>query len=140
MFFYFEAVEEEEVEPLKKAPKKKTGLIDIDESPDAPPYSEQIATALRNNSTRVLDLFRSWDADGDGQVSRAEFHKAMLALGLEVPKKDIDELFSQWDVDGGGEIGYGELRKILSKRPAAPVAAAGGAVAALGKFKKLTGK
>ena len=47
---------------------------------------------------------------------------------------------SQWDVDGGGEIGYGELRKILSKRPAAPVAAAGGAVAALGKFKKLTGK
>jgi len=134
----------EEIRRLKeeKAPKKKSGLIDLDESPGAPPYAEQIATALRENSTRVLDLFRSWDADGDGQVSRAEFHRAMPALGLDVPKKDIDELFSEWDVDGGGEIGYGELRKILSKRPAASssgVAAPVKAIAALGKFKKLAG-
>ena len=65
----------------------------------------------------------------------------MPALGLDVPKKDIDELFSQWDVDGGGEIGYAELRKILSRRPAgaASGASAGAAVAAMGKFKKLGG-
>jgi hypothetical protein len=30
--------------------------------------AEQLASALRANSARVLDLFRSWDADGDGQV------------------------------------------------------------------------
>ena len=102
--------------PPKKEPpppKKPKGLIDLDESPDAPPIADQLANALRENSTRVLDLFRSWDADGDGQVSRAEFHKAMAALGLEVEKKIIDDLFSEWDKDGGGELGYQELVKIL---------------------------
>jgi hypothetical protein len=34
----------------------------------APLIAEQLASALRANSARVLDLFRSWDADGDGQV------------------------------------------------------------------------
>ena len=34
--------------------------------------AEQLASALRANSARVLDLFRSWDADGDGQVNTSE--------------------------------------------------------------------
>ena len=68
---------------------------------------QRMREGLQKSWKRIIDLFRSWDSDGDGQVSRAEFHKAMPALGLDVPKKDIDELFNQWDVDGGGEIGYG---------------------------------
>jgi hypothetical protein len=87
--------------PPKKRVPKKLGSIDLDEGPDAPPIAQQLASALRANSARVLDLFRSWDADGDGQVSRAEFHRAMPALGLDVPKETIDELFSEWDKDGG---------------------------------------
>jgi len=105
--------------PPKKEPKKSSySKIDLDESPGAPPISQQLGTALRQNSTRVMDLFRQWDADGDGEVSRAEFHKAMPALGLDVPKEAVDELFSEWDKDGGGSINYQELRKILQARPA----------------------
>ena len=60
--------------PKPPPPKKKgpLGDLDLDEGPNAPPIGEQLASALRANSTRVLDLFRSWDADGDGQVHRAE--------------------------------------------------------------------
>ena len=102
----------------KKEPKQ---WLDLDEGPDAPPVSEQLATALKQNATRVVDLFRSWDSNGDGQVSRAEFHRAMPALGLQVPKQVIDDLFSEWDKDGGGEIGYQELVKILkAPRPPQP--------------------
>ena len=36
------------------------------------------------------------------QVSREELHEAMLALGLDAPKKDINALFSSWDPDGSG--------------------------------------
>lgn len=148
----------EELKKLTSKPKPKpvrskgalSGL-DLDEGPDAPPIAEQLATALRANSTRVLDLFRSWDIDGDGQVSRAEFHKAMPALGLEVAKQVIDDLFTEWDADGGGQIGYAELRRILqaprtsgskeqgranSPTNKAPVASAGAAMKALGKLKK----
>ena len=87
--------------------------FDLDEGPDAPPVTEQLAAALRSNATRVIDLFREWDANGDGEVSRAEFHKAMPALGWQVPKSVIDALFTEWDSDGGGVVSYQELRKNL---------------------------
>ena len=45
---------------------------------------DQIATALRSNAGRVMDLLREWDVDGDGEISRKEFHAAMPKLGLEV--------------------------------------------------------
>ena len=68
----------------------------------------------RSQATRVLDLFRSWDRDGDGEISNAEFHKAIPALGLTAPREDVEVLFKLWDVDGGGSLNYKELRKILS--------------------------
>ena len=50
-------------------------------------------------------------------MSRKEFHKAMPALGLDVPKADVDELFNLWDNDGGGSLAYKELKTLLSKTP-----------------------
>ena len=47
------------------------GNFDLDESPDAPPVSEQIIAALMANAGKVLDLFRSWDNDGDGTDGEA---------------------------------------------------------------------
>ena len=108
--------------PDEKVKPSPLGKFDIDEGPDAPPISQQLAGALKKNSARVLDLFRSWDADGDGEVSRKEFHRAMPALGLEVPKKDIDDLFSEWDKGGDGSLGLKELQKILgaARTPSKP--------------------
>jgi hypothetical protein len=63
--------------------------MDIDESENAKPVSEQLANALRNSSARVLDLFRGWDSNHDGKVTRAEFHKAMKVLGYDVLTKEI---------------------------------------------------
>ena len=138
-----------EAEAKKKKSAGPLGSFDLDEGPGAPPISEQIAMALRKNSARVLDLFRSWDTDGDGEVTRAEFHEAMPKLGLDVPKKEIDTLFSEWDKDGGGALTLRELQKILSAakvsaavpktkaeeslQTATNVAAAAGALAKLGK-------
>ena len=63
----------------------------------------------------MIDLFREWDTDGDGEVDRKEFHKAMPALGLDVPKAEIDALFDEW---GGkdGAIDFAELSKILRRK------------------------
>ena len=71
------------------------------------------------------------DTDGDGEVSRKEFHKAMPLLGFEASKKDIDELFNSWDSDGGGSLDFKELRRILSAPTPAPAAAAAKAAAKL---------
>jgi hypothetical protein len=117
------ALEKAKAKPVKKPPPptkpSPLGNLDLDESPDAPPISEQLGAALKKSAMRVMELFRSWDADGDGEVTRTEFHRAMVALGLEVPKKEIDKLFSEWDKSGDGSIGFKELQKIL-KAPSSP--------------------
>jgi len=121
---------------VRKIPRS-LGNLDLDEGPDALPISIQLGNALRKNAGKVLDLFRDWDTDGDGEVSRKEFHEAMAALGLEVPKEHIDRLFNEWDSDGGGSLEFAELKKILS-RPAAvpaPMAQANTVVAAAAKLK-----
>ena len=75
------------------------------------------AMALSANAVRVVDLFREWDADGNGVVTKAEFRKAMPLLGLkDVPKKDIDAVFDSFDPDGSGELEMKELEKLLKRR------------------------
>jgi len=139
--------------PKEKPPKQKMGSsalgkIDLDEGPDAPPITEQIAAALRKNAGKVMDLFREWDADGDGEVSKKEFRKAMPAIGLEVPVKEVDALFDSWDKDGGGSLNYKELSKILrsqagtlnSQAAQKKVEVASATVTAVSKFKKSAAK
>ena len=102
--------------PARQSKKGILGGLDIDEDSDLP-VSKQIGNALRDNGGRVLDLFREWDTDGDGEVTRKEFHVAMPKLGLEVSKQAIDDLFTEWDSDGGGVLKLKELQKILKPVP-----------------------
>ncbi|MEC7000337.1 MAG: EF-hand domain-containing protein, partial [Actinomycetota bacterium] len=60
------------------------------------------------------DMFREWDADGNGAVDKKEFRKAIKALGYEAKKKDIDQLFDDLDDVKDGFIEYGELKQALS--------------------------
>ena len=66
--------------------------------------SEQLRDALAKHAIRVVDLFREWDVDESGNVSKSEFRLAMPMLGLDVPVKHIDRLFDTWDPDHSGAI------------------------------------
>jgi len=98
-----------------------------------PRAQEQLKIALSKNAGRVIDLFREWDADGDGQVSKKEFRKAMPLLGFDASKEVIDTLFDEYDDDGAGSIGYKELRKMLAPSAAPSAAPAASAKAKAGK-------
>ena len=71
--------------------------------------------AAHHAQVRVVDLFREWDEDQSGTVSKKEFRKAMPHLGLEVPKEAIDELFDTIDPDGSGQLSFKELQKALRR-------------------------
>lgn len=97
----------------KKAERKRgsiLGNIDIDESR---PFIEQLRMAIDKNAAKIIDLFREWDADGDGMVSKKEFRKAMPMIGFDVPKAEIDQVFDSMDSDVSGAIGYKEMQKLL---------------------------
>ena len=55
--------------------------------------------ALRKHAIKVMDLFREWDVDGDGEVTKKEFRKAMAVLGFEVSRAVMDEVFDSFDAD-----------------------------------------
>ena len=76
---------------------------------------EQLRDVLSEQGVRVIDLFRQWDEDESGTVSKKEFRRAMPLLGLDVAKKEIDRLFDSWDPDRSGEISLQELNKQLRR-------------------------
>ena len=71
--------------------------------------------ALTANLSRVMDLFREWDTDGNGMIDRKEFHKAIRALGVRAPRAEVNTLFDTFDADGGGTLEASELAKVLRR-------------------------
>ena len=113
---------EETEDERKKRGRKQTSILgNIEWDPDRP-VAEQLREALSKNAGRVIDLFREWDQDGDGNVSKKEFRKAMPKLGFDVPAKDVDVLFDSFDPDGSGSIDFTELKKMLRPPPPQPAA------------------
>jgi len=77
---------------------------------------EQIlARSIKKNAVRAVDLFKEWDEDRNGVLSKKEFRKALKASGIQAESADIDALFDKWDKDGSGTIDFNELNKALKK-------------------------
>ena len=56
-------------------------------------------------------LFKTFDNDASGFVSRSEFRAALAQINCF--GKDVDLLFSHYDVDNSGEISYEEFSALL---------------------------
>ena len=80
---------------------------------DIPP-DEALRQALNENAVRVIDLFRDWDVNNDGMVSRKEFVQGVSLLGL--PGGDVAAtLFDTWDTDQSGKLDLRELNRVLRR-------------------------
>jgi Ca2+-binding EF-hand superfamily protein len=79
------------------------------------PVSELLRETLVASDVmvRVIDLFREWDENQDGRISKHEFSVGMAALGIDVSKEEANELFDEFDPDGSGTIDKLELFNVL---------------------------
>ena len=101
---------------LRKSADSSALGVQLDAASDVP-VIEQLAEALTANLARVIDVFRAWDGDGSGMISKREFRQGLSMLGLkEVPREHVDALFDQIDTDHSGEIEYSEINKKLRRR------------------------
>ena len=102
----------------KTAPKKANllGHDHLDPSSDVP-LQEQLKQLISTHAVRILDLFRAWDLNSDGKISKKEFKKAFVELGLDQPEHqaEIETLFASFDKDSNGSIDQKELAKMLHR-------------------------
>lgn len=84
--------------------------------------AEQLAGSIKSmmeaqGLSRPRDLFRAWDQNGDGKVTRLEFRRACsqmkLSGGAAGESAALDALFASLDLDGGGNLSLAELTQAL---------------------------
>ena len=76
-----------------------------------------LCECLLRSGQRVVDLFKLWDDDNSGLIDKAEFRRAIKAMGfaLYVNDAEIDMVFDDFDEDKLGAIDYKELNAALRK-------------------------
>ena len=55
----------------------------------AKPPLEQISAAMSSNMTRIIDVFKQWDEDASGTISKKEFASALFHLGLRIEQAQV---------------------------------------------------
>lgn len=57
----------------------------------------------------MMDAFRRADADGNGTLSRPEFHQCLREADLGLTRREVNALMMEVDEDGDGVISYDEF-------------------------------
>ena len=69
-----------------------------------------------HSSARVIDMFRAFDKDGDGKVTKAEFRATLPLLGFDSSNTAVvDGIFDKIDADKSGSVEYSELGTSLRR-------------------------
>ena len=104
------------------------------------PVSVKLGEALHAMVTKgkkIADLVRSWDPNGDGDISKMEFRQNVRKmLGSKVEVKEVDKMFDELDADKGGSLDLAELRQAFKKLQdkAASAATSAGSVGEQAEF------
>ena len=109
---------------LDKDSSKIFGKAAMLDASSGVPILQQLQRALASPGVlaRVIDIFRAWDEDGSGTVSRFEFARALPVLGLRVERAQAESLFDSIDEDGSGSVEYAELHRKLRRHGASGAA------------------
>ncbi|KAF4034641.1 EF-hand domain pair [Phytophthora infestans] len=79
---------------------------------------ERLRRLLEKAKEQGVDLkksFAHFDANGDGEITRAELKRGLVALGCfkDMEEADSDLLLEQLDEDGSGKVDFSEFRELM---------------------------
>lgn len=89
------------------------GLIEFDELVEAilPDMNEEVLI----NQDQLMEVFRSFDRDGNGYITAAELAGQMSKMGHPLSYRELSEMMREADTNGDGVISFNEFASILGK-------------------------
>ncbi|KAF5734092.1 calcium-binding protein CML15 [Tripterygium wilfordii] len=67
------------------------------------------------NQEQLLEVFRSFDRDGNGYISAAELAGSMAKMGQPLTYRELREMIKEADTDGDGAISFNEFASVMAK-------------------------
>ncbi|KAF8399257.1 hypothetical protein HHK36_015122 [Tetracentron sinense] len=92
------------------------GSVEFDELVNAilPDMNEEILI----NQEQLMEVFRSFDRDGNGFITPAELAGSMAKMGHPLTYRELTEMMRDADMDGDGVISFNEFKSIMAKSAA----------------------
>ncbi|XP_019189744.1 PREDICTED: probable calcium-binding protein CML15 [Ipomoea nil] len=92
------------------------GTVEFEELVGAilPDMDDQILV----NQHQFLEVFRSFDRDGNGYITPAELAGSMAKIGQPLSYRELTEMIREADTDGDGVIDFTEFAAIMAKSAA----------------------
>ncbi|KAL0296786.1 UNVERIFIED_CONTAM: putative calcium-binding protein CML16 [Sesamum radiatum] len=89
------------------------GSIEFEELVDAmlPDINEQVLM----NQDQLMEVFRTFDRDGNGYITAAELAGRMAKMGHPLTYHELSEMMREADTNGDGVISFNEFANILGK-------------------------
>ncbi|KAL6011002.1 hypothetical protein ACLOJK_001446 [Asimina triloba] len=70
------------------------------------------------NQEQLVEVFRSFDRDGNGFITAAELAQSMAKMGHPLTFLELTEMFREADTDGDGVISFTEFANVMAKSAA----------------------
>ncbi|XP_047323466.1 probable calcium-binding protein CML16 [Impatiens glandulifera] len=98
---------------LANIDSNSNGLVEFDELIDAiiPDVNEEVLI----NRDQLMEIFQSFDRDGNGYITTAELAKQMSKMGHSLTFKELSDLMTDADANGDGVISFNEFATIMGK-------------------------
>ena len=103
--------------PTKEEVKDMLNELDVDQNGSID-FTEFVTLMAKQSQGKeseeeLLEAFKVFDKDGNGNISALELKQVMHNLGENLSDADIEEMIREADLDGDGEINYNEFVKMM---------------------------
>lgn len=98
---------------LNQIDRNGNGSVEFDELVVAilPDLNEEVLI----NQEQLMEVFRSFDRDGNGQITAAELAGSMAKMGHPLTYRELTEMMTEADSNGDGVISFNEFAHIMAK-------------------------
>mmetsp|Transcript_51983 Transcript_51983/g.103453 ORF Transcript_51983/g.103453 Transcript_51983/m.103453 type:complete len:158 (-) Transcript_51983:103-576(-) len=77
------------------------------------PLAARLGAIISLRNIRLNDVVTKWDKNGNGELSKSEFRKELIELGIEAPRHEVSDLFDELDTVKDGLLQLDEMKAML---------------------------